>query len=68
MSKIDEFRQAKNSFVLYIFAFSTLWFLAVCILFGVYICKSFDSNSITSTQIQGDYSQQGVAGGTVSIN
>ena len=65
---IDEFRQDKNSFLIYSFIFSTIWFLAVCILFGVYIYFSFDNNTITSTQIQGGYSQQGVANGSISIN
>jgi len=68
MNRIDEFRQAKNSFILYILAFSTLWFLAVCILFGVYVWCSFHNVSIEATQTQGNYSNQGVAGGTVSIN
>lgn len=60
MSRIDEFRQAKNSFVLYIFAFSTLWFLAVCILFGVYVWCSFHSTSNISQDIDGDYNMQKV--------
>lgn len=64
---INEFRQDKNSFLFCVAICSTIWFLAVCILFGVYIYCSFEIGNITSTQIQGDYSKQGVAGGSVSI-
>jgi len=60
MSRIDEFRQAKNSFVLYVAALSTIWFLAVCILFGVYVWCSFHNTSSITQDIDGDYNMQKV--------
>ena len=68
MNSIDEFRQDKHSFIMWFSLYSTISFLAVCILFGVYICKSFDNGNIVATQTQGDNSKQGVAGYAVSIN
>ena len=64
---INTFKQDKSYFVSCVFICATIWFLAVCVLFCIYICRSFDNSSITSTQIQGDYSKQGVANGSVSI-
>lgn len=69
MSAKDVFRQDKNNFVLCISIFFTIWFLALCILFGVYIYCSFNSSNISATQIQdGNNTKQGVAGGSISIN
>lgn len=69
MNAKEVFKKDKNNFVLCISIFETIWFLAVCILFGIYIYCSFNSSNISATQIQdGDYTKQGVAGGTVSIN
>lgn len=66
---INEFRQDKNSFVLCFSICSTIWFLAVCILFGVYIWRSFEQVTPSVTQYQdGEYNKQGVANGTISIN
>lgn len=68
MKAIDEFRQDKNSFLIYTLLFFTIWFLAVCTLFGIYIWRSFDNGNIYATQTQGDNSKQGVAGYAVTIN
>lgn len=69
MKAVNEFRQDKSSFEMWFSLYATISFLAVCILFGVYIWKSFESGGVIATQLQdGDYGKQGVAGGTVSIN
>ena len=69
MTPKEIFKQEKDSFISCIAICATIWFLAVCGLFGIYIWRSFDSNSIIATQTQdGDYSKQGVAGGSITIN
>lgn len=69
MNSVDRFCKDKQSFLVCISLCATLWFLALCFLFGFYIWCSFKGESIVATQTQlGDYSNQGVAGGTVSIN
>jgi len=69
MNSTEVFKQDKNNFIMCICICSTIWFLAVCILFGMYIYCSFNSSSITATQTQdGDYAKQGVAGGSITIN
>ena len=66
---VETFHKDKNGFMLCVAICSTIWFLAVCILFGVYIYCSFNSSNISATQYQdGDYTKQGVAGGSISIN
>ena len=68
LQAINEFRQDKSSFLLCVAICSTIWFLAVCVLFGVYIYCSFHNVSVEATQTQsGDYTKQGVAGGSISI-
>lgn len=69
MSAVDRFKEDKNSFFVCVCICATIWFLAVCGLFGIYIWRSFESGNVIATQIQdGDYSKQGVAGNDVSIN
>ena len=69
MKSIDEFRQDKYSFMLWFSLYSTISFLAVCLLFGVYIWRSFDNGTIYASQLQeGEYNKQGVANGSISIN
>jgi len=57
---IDEFRQDKHSFISCIAICATIWFLVVCILFGVYIYCSFNSASSISQDIDGNYNLQKV--------
>jgi len=64
----DEFRQDKYSFIKWFSLYAIISFLAVCILFGVYIWCSFNNVSIMASQSQdGEYNKQGVANGSVSI-
>jgi hypothetical protein len=55
---IDEFRQDKNSFLCCIMVCATVWFLAVCILFGLYIYRSFDNQVYMSQDLNGNYNIQ----------
>ncbi|MBO7712621.1 MAG: hypothetical protein J6S85_03910 [Methanobrevibacter sp.] len=69
MSAVERFKEDKSSFIVCVCICATIWFLAVCALFGIYIWRSFESGNIIATQMQeGDYNKQGVAGNDVSIN
>ena len=69
MKAIEEFRQDKYSFIKWFSLYAIISFLAVCLLFGVYIWRSFDGGNVYASQLQdGEYNKQGVANGSVSIN
>jgi len=57
MKAVDKFRQERVSFIL-LSAYSTLSFLAVCILFGLYIYCSFNSVSTITQGIEGNNNSQ----------
>ena len=69
MNSTEVFKQDKSNFITCVCICATIWFLAVCVLFGIYICHSFESNGIITTQTQeGDLNKQGVAGASITIN
>lgn len=69
MKAVNEFRQDKASFEMWFSLYATVSFLAVCILFGIYIYCSFNSVGISASQTQeGELNKQGVAGASVTIN
>lgn len=55
MNAIEEFKKDKNNFVLCITICATIWFLAVCILFGTYIYCSFNSSANVEQYANGSY-------------
>ena len=69
MRAVNEFRQDKASFIKWFSLYAIISFLAVCILFGVYIWRSFEQVTPSVSQYQdGEYNKQGVANGSISIN
>ena len=69
MKAVNEFRQDKSSFIMWFSTYATISFLAVCILFGIYIWRSFEQVTPSVSQYQdGEYNKQGVANGSISIN
>ena len=69
MKAIETYRQEKSIFIAFLSLYVMISFLAVCILFGLYIYKSFDSGNIIATQTQDGFNnKQGVAGESVTIN
>lgn len=55
MNTKEVFKQDKNNFMFGVGIFATIWFLAVCILFGVYIFCSFNSNTIMEQNANDSY-------------
>lgn len=69
MNTVDTYRQDKNNFLLFFSFYIFTSFLAVCVLFGLYIWKSFDVGNVSATQYQEGYNnKQGVAGESITIN
>ena len=59
MKAINEFRQDKNSFIKWFSLYAIISFLAVCLLFGVYIFKSFNGQvSMEQTAMDNYYNNQ----------
>lgn len=58
MNELDLFRQEKSSFLICFFSYITISFLAVCILFGIYIYCSFNTQTNMEQSISGDYNSQ----------
>ena len=55
---INEFRQDKNSFIKWFSLYAIISFLAVCLLFGIYIWRSFDNQVYMSQDLNGNYNIQ----------
>ena len=61
MKAVNEFRQDKASFEMWFSLYATVSFLAVCILFGLFIYKSFDNPvSVEQTAMDNYYNNQEV--------
>ena len=58
MSVMTEFRQDKSNFIIWFSLYAMISFLAVCVLFGVYIWKSFNNQVYMAQDATGDYNIQ----------
>lgn len=60
MKTTDIFKQEKKIFMAWFFSYATITILAICILFGLYINKSFNTTTSVVQGIEGDYNSQEV--------